>query len=247
MKPLPFIVTLLGALAIFPPIAFGQTVTCNATTVPSQPRAEGLTELTGDILLTCTGGRTTTAGMDIPQTSIIVYLNTQVTNRQFGTWSDAYLLVNEPGSGQANAVATQTMCANSNGICPIAATGLGGGMSGGDYSGTSDRPNMFMGYSSGNSVTFPSVPIDAPGSGQNLYLRITGIRVNVSAISGGQSGNLISDVAISGSVAIQVNNSALTTGDIASGNAAETLLRSIVFPGQLGRTAGRGEMTPTCG
>ncbi|MGA2117737.1 MAG: hypothetical protein ABSH56_23635 [Bryobacteraceae bacterium] len=148
MKPLPFIVSLLGALACFPPIAFGQTVTCNASITEPQVRAEGLTELIPDIVLTCTGGTPTSAGMEIPQTDIIVYLNTQVTNRQFGTWSDAYLLLDEPGSSVLpNAVATQTMCANSNGICPITATGLGGGMSGGDYSGTPERPNMFMGYS----------------------------------------------------------------------------------------------------
>ena len=147
-------------------------------------RAEGLTELTADIVPTCTGGTPTPGGVQIPQTDIIVYLNTQVANRQFGTWSDAYLLLDEPGSGLPNAVATQTMCANSNGICPIAATGLGGGLSGGDYSGNA----AIVPAGSGGAVSFyatntTDLVVDingyfaAPGTGGLNFYTVTPCRI----------------------------------------------------------------------
>lgn len=68
-------------------------------------------------------------------------------------------------------------------------------------------------------MTFPSVPIDPPGSGQTLILRITGIRVNVGAlgVAPGSTGEVVADVAVAGSVSINVNNSAATVGYIAAG------------------------------
>src|SRR5581483_12146923 len=75
--------------------------TCTATSNPTNIRAEGLTELVGDILLTCTGGQPTVLGQTVPQTNFVIGLNTNITSRLLsGTGLtggiDALLLVDEP-------------------------------------------------------------------------------------------------------------------------------------------------------
>jgi len=71
---------------------------CTATVaVPPQLRAEGMTELIGDIVLTCTGGSSLTVGSIIPTVNITVSLATNVTSRLLANGaSEALLLVDEP-------------------------------------------------------------------------------------------------------------------------------------------------------
>src|SRR5882672_212781 len=61
---------------------------CSAS-VPATPtlRAEGLTELVGDIVLKCTGGSPTPSGQTIPAASLMIVLNTAVTSRLMGNSS----------------------------------------------------------------------------------------------------------------------------------------------------------------
>src|SRR5277367_5362218 len=54
--------------------------TANAA-VPPIVRAEGLTELVGDLTLNCTGGTPTLAGQAIPLSNVTIFLSTQVTRR----------------------------------------------------------------------------------------------------------------------------------------------------------------------
>jgi hypothetical protein len=60
-------------------------------------RAEGIAELLGDLLMTCTGGTPTSAGAQVPTINITIALNTQVTSRLITTSgvlvSDALLLI----------------------------------------------------------------------------------------------------------------------------------------------------------
>lgn len=147
--------------------------------VPPLLRAEGLTELTGDIVLNCQGGTPTAAGQTIPQANIQVFLNTNVTSRLLtGSITEAMLMIDEP------APAAQSLCTSVNG-CTIAATGTGTG----DYTGAVGRPNVFQSQLSGNqSVLFLGVPIDPPGSTGTRVIRITNIRANASAVAPGGSG-----------------------------------------------------------
>jgi hypothetical protein len=61
-------------------------------------RAEGYTELVGDIQLTCNGGVPTTPGQLVPQANITVFLNTNVTSKltSGGLYNEALLLIDEP-------------------------------------------------------------------------------------------------------------------------------------------------------
>src|SRR5579871_3908414 len=65
--------------------------------VPPIVRAEGVTELVGDLILNCTGGTFTPAGLNIPQSNVQIFLNTNVTSRTYaGGLSEAILTIDEP-------------------------------------------------------------------------------------------------------------------------------------------------------
>ncbi len=95
----------LSALAV----AFGAATTASAqnfncvASVANPPllRSEGLTELTGDVVLGCSGGPTTSI-----QANIQIFLNTNVTSRILANGAtEALLLVNDP-TGVPNAQIT---------------------------------------------------------------------------------------------------------------------------------------------
>jgi len=107
--------------------------TCSAAvSVPPTLRAEGFTELIGDIVLTCTGGSTSqyptaggptpiTAAGPLPTANISVSLGTNVTSRLInGSVSEALLLIDEPGSSLTPSVpgsgpaAPQTVCSSAS-------------------------------------------------------------------------------------------------------------------------------------
>jgi len=183
--------------------AYAQTCQANQGS-PATVRAEGVTELVGDIVITCTGGVPTAAGSAIPQYTISILLNTNVTSRlESGTTaaggiSEAVLAIDEPGTtvtgGQAGttpAAGTLLGCvATNNTNC--ANTGTGGGFGvGGPYLGTAGRPNLFQGTwnpALPQALTWAGVPIDAPGSG-NRIIRITNVRANACQL--GVSSTLI--------------------------------------------------------
>ena len=77
----------------------GPTFACTANAaVPPVVRAEGLTELVGDLTLNCTGGTPTAAGANIPLSNVTVFLNAAVTSRLVGagSLSEATLMIDEP-------------------------------------------------------------------------------------------------------------------------------------------------------
>src|SRR5277367_5161060 len=75
----------------------GITCFANAAT-PQQDRAEGITELVGDLVLSCTGGTATPSGVGVPTVNITVALNTQVTSRLVGgttNITESILMIND--------------------------------------------------------------------------------------------------------------------------------------------------------
>jgi len=124
----------------------GQAFTCGVTNGAVTPtlRSEGFTELTGDIVLICSGGSplTNDSATPIPTANITVFLNTTVTSRLLSatavggtTASEALLLVDEPGSQLAGygPSVPQTLCGNST-----VGAGPGGCV---EYVGASNVPN----------------------------------------------------------------------------------------------------------
>ena len=180
------------------------------SSIPAYLRAEGYTELVGDILLNCTGGAPTAVGRYIPQANITIFLNTSITSRILSnTGSEALLLIDEPGSS-ANPL--QQLCGSLSG-CPVPGTGgVGEPFSGADVT----RPNIFQGIVSGNSVTFFGIPIDPPGTGSRSY-RITNIRANATAVPPAYLPQVTATISTSPPAAVPIDNSQVPVGFVSSG------------------------------
>jgi len=190
----------LVALTLLAGLASAQSQSpFQCTAVGANPpglRGEGLTELVGDILISCTGGAPLAPGTQIPTANITVYMNATVTSRLLGTASvsgasEALLLIDDPGNpilGTYGSTVPQTICPNplqgagTNGCIEFVGnvgatmpTGFGG-LSAADNLGvpvagvaTSGTPgaNVFQGVVSGGSVTFYGVPIMPPVTSGN--------------------------------------------------------------------------------
>jgi hypothetical protein len=160
-------------------------------------RAEGFTELIGDIVLTCSGGTPVPTGSQIPAADIATITvnlgSIPVTSRilnstTFG--SEATLLLDEPGSGLAGAPTDQVACSpfttGANNACAnsgwFSGTASGGVGEACDSSFT-NCPNAFQGQIvNTNTLVFNNIPILPPATaGDTRVLRITNIRVNANA------------------------------------------------------------------
>lgn len=170
-------------------------MTCIASGAnPTQLRAEGLTEKTGDVLITCTGGTPTDPGgvapanpaNVVPTSNIQIFLNTSLTSRLLNATtqaSEALLLINEP------LPATQKVCLVGNTDCNMYGQGAlalpadpynAGTLA---HNGTGQAYNVFQGQQvTTGSVTFNGVPIDAPGTQQSLIIRVVNIRANANGL-----------------------------------------------------------------
>jgi hypothetical protein len=225
------VLALLSSIAV--PASAQPALQCVANAgVPPTVRAEGLTELVGDLLLNCTGGVPTPAGGTVPQANVTVFLNLNITSRiTSNPFTEALLILDEPHSPSNPTVPLQ-VCdpANANaGVCSV--LGAPGGNGVGTYNpllggnGTNGlRPNVFQGRLTGaNQVTFLGVPIDAPGTNTTRIIRITNIRANAN--QSGASSTLIPTtitafISITSSTSVALNNPQQTVAFIQPGLAA---------------------------
>jgi len=196
---------LFPALAVL--VLLGLVTTASAQTaafqctanagVPPLLRSEGLTELTGDIVLNCTGGTPTPIGTQIPSANISVFLNTAVTSRLLSMVSgqpgnsEALLLIDEPNAALAAGAGGQVPCLVAS-TCPVYGTGGGATAFKGSDTATggtaTTTENIWVGTVSGNSVTFIGVPVEPPGTTGTRVYRITNLRANASAVAPGGFG-----------------------------------------------------------
>ena len=166
--------------------------TCDASTgVPPTVRSEGITELMGDMILTCTGGTPTAEGQPVPQVNFRIWLNVNVTSRILdGSWLEAVLAIDDP------LPANQRACADGGASCPLSGVSAPAGQPPGinyvdPYTGNEgqDVYNVYQGYLAGPSqIDWLGVPIDPPGTQDVRIIRITNVRGNATergVISGG--------------------------------------------------------------
>jgi len=188
--------------------------------VPPILRPEGVTELVGDILLTCTGGQPLAIGSQIPTANVSVAFNTAVTSRlldQSGR-SEALLLIDEPMSS-TNPNVPINLCTTPAG-CPV----ISNGTALNNFNGTAGHPNAFTGVVIPNGVHFDGIPIEPPASTSNRVFRITDVRANAASASGAGASRVIATPTFdtSGTTLgpIQINtpdnSGSLTTGFIAT-------------------------------
>jgi hypothetical protein len=206
---------------------------------PTIVRAEGLTELVGDMLLNCTGGTPTEFGAQIPLSNVTVFLNTNITSRLVsGNISEATLMIDEPHP--AAPIPNTTVVLPPAGSPPqilAVPQGLSHPETGTFVGVPSASPyqaqaNVFSGQqNSASSVVFLGVPIDAPGTAGTRVIRITNVRANAFQL--GVSSTLIPTqitmyIAVNGSQQVTINNPTQTVafiqiGLIVSGGTANFL------------------------
>ena len=189
---------------------------CSAS-VPAPPlmRQGGIAERTGDLIMLCANGTPTAAGVPVPAYDVHLTLPAPITSRIYSNgWSEVLLIFDEPNTWLPGATNTLRACSDPSGICTI----LGSGNGVGTYDGTAGHPNVFPGKISGNTVTFPGVPIDPPGvggilAGPNSYeriMRIVNVRTDTTALTITPPATLVTGTVSAGVLAI--SNPAQTFG-----------------------------------
>jgi hypothetical protein len=218
------VLALLSSFAVPASAQITPALQCVANAgVPPTVRAEGLTELVGDVVLNCNGGTPTPFGQVVPQANVTIFLSTNITSRLTASpFSEALLMIDEPHSPSNPTVPLQ-LCDPGNltaGVCSITGTTTPGI---GTYNGSSaSRPNVFQGRQTGvNQITFFGIPIDPPGTtGGTRIIRVTNVRGNANQL--GVSSTLVPTqiteyISITGSTSVPVNNPQQTVAFVQPG------------------------------
>jgi len=247
------VVALLAGLTV-PASAQSTTVCTIQSATDNLARAEGYTELVGDVLLACTGGTPTAAGQPVPQITIQVFLSQNVTSKitavtgssstGTSTFLEALLIVDEPNSTLNPAVpllncgygATAPDTSLSGpGVCSIISNGpTVGNSSPSTYNGSNGHPNVFQGrqaLSGNNSVVFQGVPFDPPGTATR-YLRFTNIRANANGAGiaqANQTSVITMGIASSGNNVLQLSIASQAVATVLKGLNSSTVLANTSF------------------
>src|SRR5581483_789087 len=156
--------------------------------VPMTVRAEGLTEQMADVILTCEGGIPTPVGQPIPEYTLTLTANTDITSRrleQGSKLSEALAMIDEPypavpspptsPAGPASPPTPnnvqRSLCTPIGAVCPENGTG-------GSSSPYQTQPNVFVGTQTSTNTLQWKLPIDPPGANKPRYIRLTNIRGN---------------------------------------------------------------------
>jgi hypothetical protein len=227
---LAMLALLLGATSAF---AQQQQLSCNVTAgVPPVVRAEGFTELVGDIVIQCTGG----TGVAPFLANFQVFLNTNITSRLVGGGlSEAMLLIDEAGTASRPICLSPAPGSNNAGFGGVAAPGCNTGttVSGGPQLGTynaflGERAQDIVGGSRENSLVWTNVPFLPPGTtaggaavvGATRTLRITNLRANATAIGPGGlglPGQIVAFLSVSPQGTLPLNNPQQIVGYVQPG------------------------------
>lgn len=138
------------AAALFAASALSAYAQVNCTTntgLPPLVRGEGKAEPVGDLILTCTGGTPTAAGLVVPVVNFFITLNTPITSRVTASaagpvdFSEALVLVDEPNSLNLGTQHALLNCGNNgapdNGVSgPGVCATISDGTPGDSYDGT---------------------------------------------------------------------------------------------------------------
>jgi hypothetical protein len=204
---------LVGLCLVMASLASAQTPAfqCVANAgVPPLVRAEGLTELVGDLVLNCNNGTSTALGASVPQVNVRIFLNTNVTSRLVATgWNEAFLIIDEPTPANLRLCTLISGCPEL-GVNPNAAiSGSGPGV---NYKTDPTVENVYQGQptpGTSNQVDFIGVPIDPPGTAITRIIRITNVRANANQL--GVATTLVPTqiqmfISLTGATSIPVNN-----------------------------------------
>jgi len=259
------VVALLAGLTV-PASAQTTTVCTVQSATDNLARAEGYTELMGDVLLSCTGGTPTANGQPIPQINIQIFLSQNVTSKITGVtgssstgssvFLEALLIIDEPNStlnpnvpllncGYSTTLAPDTSLSGP-GVCSIISntnTALTGNSSPTQYNGSAGHPNVFQGrqaLSGNNSVVFQGVPFDPPGTATR-YLRFTNVRGNANGAGiaqANQTSVITMGIASSGNNVLQLSIASQAVATVLKGLNSSTVYSNLGFAQCLSQAKG---------
>jgi len=181
----------------------------NVTAQPLTVRSEGLGEVTGDIVISGTGGVPTAAGQPMPLVNITVTLSAPITSARFndnpGTM-DAVLLIDDPAVLNAAKL-----------VDPAPAV-LAVGGDGQDFA-NGAAANIILGRRvNTNTVVFLGVPFDAPGPDAVRAIRIKNIRCAAAGALAANS-QVFAAISIQNPPAdAQLNNATVAVGFVQTGS-----------------------------
>jgi hypothetical protein len=222
------VIALLSSLAVPASAQITPALQCtfNAAVTPTV-RAEGLTELVGDIVLNCNGGTPTQPGLTVPQANITVFLSANLTSRiTLSPFTEVLMIMDEPHSA-TNPTIPLTPCdplGATLGICSLLGSptpGIGTYNPALGGNGGVLRSNVFQARLTGvNQVTFFGVPIDPPGTNGSRIIRITNLRGNANQL--GVSSTLIptqitANISVNPPNLLPLNNPQQTVAFVARG------------------------------
>ena len=189
-----FALAVVALLAGFTMPASAQTPTpvCSSQVATNNlARAEGYTEQVGDLIVTCTGGSPTGAGLPVPQADITVTLSQNVTSRitastSSGVFLEALLIIDEPNSpvnpgtpilncGAPGALESSSIGGSGPGVCEIIAFGPTSGNS---------SPLTYDGAPVGNTTNCATVQTGACTGHPNVFQGRQGQTANVVVFHG---------------------------------------------------------------
>jgi uncharacterized protein (TIGR03437 family) len=147
----------------------GTSLTCSFNAgEPPLVRAEGLTELVGDIVMTCSTNEVTLPPGSVPPSiNLQLFLNTNVTSRLItDSLTEALLLIDDP-LPENHFLATGPP-ANTVGCTP-----------------SPECPNIFPALRAGpNSLVWAGIPVNPAPATQQRTFRITNVRANAAQLTG---------------------------------------------------------------
>jgi hypothetical protein len=233
--PVLAIVALLLGSSVANAQVIGQTpLACIANAgVPPLVRAEGLTELVGDIVLVCTGGNPATPFL----ANFQLFLNTNITSRLLGSdLSEALLLIDEPlvpradvpggGPTPATPLCLSPGTSSNSVVENPATTGLelpcNQAAARGASTYQAGTHTAFRANTTGqqNAVVWPGIPVTPPGSQGSRVFRITNVRANASVIGAATTlipNQITAFISVSASQSLAINNPQQTVAYVQRG------------------------------
>jgi hypothetical protein len=151
-------------------------------------RAEGYTELVGDLVLTCTGGNPGAPFF----ANFQLFLNTNITSRLItSSQSEALLMIDEPGLPRASGRDTP-FCVAAPGNNSAANTGDCAAQAGDTFQTGFNTVFYASRVQEGtaareNAIVWAGIPVVPPGSNQTRTFRFTNVRANAAGLGASQT------------------------------------------------------------
>jgi hypothetical protein len=181
--------------------------------VPPILRAEGFTELTGDIVITCTGG----VGQAPFTANFQLFLNTNITSRITNSdYTEALLMIDEPGTVRNTSLCVSPAVTSNPSMSNPCSLGASTEFQYQSY-------NVFRGQRAAqgeNALIWAGIPVVPPGTTPARIFRITNVRANAAGLGASQTlipTQVVAFVSVTPQGSLPIDNPQQTVGYVQAG------------------------------